>query len=170
MIFVTFVARRNNRRTTVLSSQNSEKINTIAMSTTTHGTPTTLPQHNQCFRYQWLNDSDRSVNSGWGGSNCDDGLSGWYKFGGDGVKMPASCVPRDRCGAYAPGWMNGTHPTFADGNVTSKVCYHHNNCLSCLYVCCEISNNTEVVNCGQYYVYKLSQPPVCILRHCGSDK
>ena len=77
--------------------------------------------------------------------------------------MPTSCVPKHRCGTYATGWMNGAHPTVAQGMVTRKVCYNWNG------NCCLWSNNIEVVNCGQYYVYKLSKPPHCTLRYCGSD-
>ena len=97
---------------------------------------------------------------------CDKGLStGWYRFGGGaGTKMSTSCVSERRCGTHATGWMNGAHPTVADGMVTRKVCYHwYSNC-------CSWSNGIEVVNCGLYYVYKLSRPPYgCDLRYCGSD-
>ena len=52
--------------------------------------------------------------------------------------MPTSCVPKARCGAYAPGWMDGTHPTVVDGKVTRRVCYHdYTNC-------CEYANNIMV--------------------------
>ena len=46
----------------------------------------------------------------------------WYRFGGGvGIKMPTSCVPDWRCRTHATGWMNGTHPTVADGKVTRNV-------------------------------------------------
>ena len=77
--------------------------------------------------------------------------------------MPTSCVSNQRCGTAAPGWMNGAHPTVAQDKVTRKVCYSYSG------NCCNWSNNIEVVNCGQYYVYKLSRPPTCYLRYCGSD-
>jgi Notch-like protein len=78
--------------------------------------------------------------------------------------MASSCVPAERCGTAGPGWMKGTHPTVADGKVTRKVCYTWEG------DCCIDSNNIKVVNCGQYYVYKLSPPPSgCDLRYCGSD-
>ena len=78
--------------------------------------------------------------------------------------MPTSCVPKNRCGTDATGWMNGVHPRVAQGKVTRKVCYHwYDNC-------CKWSNNMEVVNCGLFYVYKLSRPSGgCHLRYCGSD-
>ena len=76
--------------------------------------------------------------------------------------MPTSCVSSGRCGTSASGWMNGVHPTVAEGKVTRKVCYNYDSC-------CQWSNNIDVVNCGLFYVYKLSRPPVCTLRYCGSD-
>ena len=77
--------------------------------------------------------------------------------------MPTSCVSKNRCGTHATGWMNGAHPTVVDGKVTRKVCYSY------IAGCCWRSNNIEVLNCGQYYVYKLSLPPSCNYRYCGSD-
>ena len=54
--------------------------------------------------------------------SCDSSLSGRYRFGGGaGTKMSTSCVPKYRCGAHITGWMNGAHPTVADGKVTRKV-------------------------------------------------
>ena len=38
--------------------------------------------------------------------------------------MPTTCPPERRCGAHAPGWMKGQHPSVADGEVTRAVCYH----------------------------------------------
>ena len=123
-----------------------------------------MPQ--ECFGYKWLKESNRNQKySQRLNRRCDDGLSGWYRFGGGaGTKMPTSCVPKYRCGTDAPGWMNGAHPTVAEGKVTRKICF------SWYDGCCQYwSNNMEVVNCGQYYVYKLSPPSHCYLRYCGSD-
>ena len=124
-----------------------------------------LPQHEKCSKYTWLNDTSRNEKSGFA-DNCDWGLSGWYRFGGGaGIKIATSCVPIRKCGTHATGWMNGVHPAVADGKVVRKVCYTWNNC-------CEWSNDIEVINCGQYYVYKLmSTPPAhsCNLVYCGSD-
>ncbi|CAB4024984.1 Hypothetical predicted protein [Paramuricea clavata] len=133
--------------------------------TTTPSIPTTvLPQHSECSGYSWLKESSRNQKYRQPQHNCDDGLSGWYRFGeGAGIKMASSCVPWRSCGTNGPGWMNGAHPTVADRNVTRKVCYTRKD------DCCSRSNNIEVVNCGQYYVYKLSPPPLCNYRYCGSD-
>ena len=77
--------------------------------------------------------------------------------------MPTSCVPQQRCGTSGTGWMNGAHPTVNQGKVTRKVCYTLSG------NCCWGSNSIEVVNCEQYYVYKLGPTPRCNLRYCGSD-
>ena len=125
-----------------------------------------LPQHVQCSSYTWLNESSRNQNSK-SAYNCDQDLLGWYRFGGGaGTKIPTSCVSPYACGSHATGWMSGAHPTVADGKVTRKVCY------SWSTNCCTWSNNIEVVNCGEYYVYQLmSTSPAhpCHLVYCGSD-
>ena len=93
--------------------------------------------------------------------------------------MATSCVPMYRCGTDITGWMNGAHPTVAEGKVTRIVCYNYYGYYGYYGYyryygyygyCCYRSNNIEVVNCGQYYVYKLSPPSGgCNLRYCGSD-
>ena len=120
--------------------------------------------HKACFGYTWLKESNRNQKYSGSINNCDSSLSGWYRFGGGaGTKIATSCVPEERCGTHATGWMNGGHPTVDQGKVTRKVCH---NLVS---VCCFGSNYIEVVNCGQYYVYKLSPSPYCNSRYCGSD-
>ncbi|EDO44229.1 predicted protein, partial [Nematostella vectensis] len=75
--------------------------------------------------------------------------------------MPTSCVSYDYCGTAATGWMNGAHPSVADGVVTRTVCYHWTS------GCCQYSNNIRVRSCGEFYVYELSAPsPGCNLRYC----
>ena len=122
--------------------------------------------HEKCSGYIWLNESNRSQKSQ-GDFHCDHLLSGWYRFGeGAGTKIATSCVPSQRCGTMASGWMNGLHPPIAHGKVTKTVCFHFHG------DCCVWSKNIEVVNCGQYYVYQfISTPSVnpCSLRYCGSD-
>ena len=77
--------------------------------------------------------------------------------------MPETCVPIRRCGTHAPGWLNGKHPTVAEGAVTRQVCYHWSN------KCCMWENNIRVRNCGAFYVYELVKTPTYYLRYCGSD-
>ena len=116
------------------------------------------------FGYKWLNESNRNQIYSERGYHCDNKVLGWYRFGGGaGIKMLTSCVPQSRCGTQGKGWMNGAHPTVAQTKVTRKVCYSFSG------NCCHWSNDIEVLNCGQYYVYKLSTTPYCALRYCGSD-
>ena len=78
--------------------------------------------------------------------------------------MPDSCVPRQRCGTHAPGWLSGEHPTVAEGAVERKVCFHWTS------GCCQLSTNIRVRNCGAFYVYRLNPPPACSLRYCGDGE
>ena len=89
----------------------------------------------------------------------------WYRFSGAaGDRMPTSCVPKNRCGTHAPGWLNGSHPSVADGIVTRRVCYHWSN------NCCLWKNDIRVKNCyGSFFVYYLKRTPVCYLRYCGNN-
>lgn len=89
-------------------------------------------------------------------------LGKWHQFVGDaGTKMPNSCVPTQRCGTHAPGWMNGEHPKKEEGVVSRQVCFHWSN------NCCRWKVTIKVRNCGGHYVYKLEKPPACYLRFCG---
>ena len=79
--------------------------------------------------------------------------------------MPTSCPPTLRCNTYATGWLNGTHPTVADGQVSRQVCFHGRS------NCCNWSTNIKVRNCSSYYVYYLSGTPggLCDIRYCGTN-
>ena len=95
---------------------------------------------------------------------CDDSLLGWYRFEGDaGTRMPTTCPPVNRCGTSATGWLNGTHPTVAEGNVTREVCF------SWTGNCCWQSTNIQVRNCGSYFVYNINGLPRCNMAYCGID-
>ena len=121
----------------------------------------------ECQNYGSLNSGDRQITytSYYGG--CDSGLGpGWFRFEGSaGTRMPTSCPPKYRCGANVPGWMNGGHPTVADGQISRQVCFHWDS------NCCRWSTNIKVRNCGSYYVYYLSGTPSghCYLRYCGTN-
>ena len=95
---------------------------------------------------------------------CDNNLTtGWYRFqGAAGDRMPSKCVLKYRCGTKHPGWLNGTHPSVAEGVVTRKVCYHYRN------NCCGWKNIIKVKNCRSYYVYELQKWNECPLRYCGN--
>ena len=118
----------------------------------------------ECQYYRTLYYANRKVTYGQH-HYCDKGIEpGWFRFEGDaGKMMPTSCPPTHRCGTSAPGWLNGEHPTVADGQVTGTVCFHWTS------RCCHWSTDIKVRNCGSYYVYYLSGTPRCHLRYCGTD-
>ena len=118
----------------------------------------------ECQTYKTLTSSKRKATWSSTSVECDSSLSGWYRFTEEaGSKMPTACVPINRCNTHAPGWLNGNHPTMADGQVTKQVCFHWNS------NCCYWSTNIQVRNCGEYFVYLLSGTPECSLRYCGTD-
>ena len=117
-----------------------------------------------CKHYTVLSGADRAQgNTLQNNLTCDDNLvSGWYRFqGAAGDRMPDKCVLTYRCGARNPGWLDGTHPTVAEGVVTRKVCYYWED------NCCTWSNIIKVKNCGSYYVYEL-QKTGSSSRYCGN--
>ena len=96
---------------------------------------------------------------------CDRALKGWYRFGGlAGNNMPTLCVPKNRCGTHASGWVTGGLPTARYQLVNRKVCFHWGN------KCCNWNTNIRVRNCGGFNVYYLSKPPACSLRYCGNRR
>ena len=103
-------------------------------------------------------------NGQYGNVQCDNSLPlGWYRFrGAAGTEMPTSCVGQNRCGTHAPGWLNGLHPSAADGIVRATVCFHWSN------QCCLWSINIRVRNCSGFYVYELGPTPGCHYRYCGN--
>ena len=121
----------------------------------------------ECQNYQSLNNADRKVTYGNVNGYCDSGLGpGWFRFEGSaGSRMPTTCPPTHRCNTHATGWLNGGHPSVADGQVTRQVCFHWSG------NCCLWSTNIKVRNCGSLYVYYLSSTAngYCSLRYCGSD-
>ena len=91
---------------------------------------------------------------------------GWFRFEGPaGTRMLTSCPPTSGCGTKVTSWLNGGHPTVADGQVTRTVCFHYNGNY------CRWPTNIKVRNCGSYYVYYLSGTPSgrCYLRYCGTN-
>ena len=125
----------------------------------------------ECLNYTFLNESNRARTfySSSFYEKCDSSLDGWYRFGGSaGDHMADSCIPRSHCGTDMPGWLNGSHPTVADGAVNRSVCFS----AACPLPdrCCYNSANITVRNCGGFFVYKLKRPPSCKnkARYCGN--
>ena len=123
-----------------------------------------------CNNYTVLSEADRAqgqivINDS--NNRCDkyDLVPGWYRFqGAAGDQMADKCVPTNYCGTQHPGWLNGTHPTVAEGVVTRRVCYDRRGYDRCCYY----SNNIRVRNCGAFFVYELQKPHGCDFRYCGN--
>ena len=120
-----------------------------------------------CDNYAVLSGADRNeaYNQSYGG--CDGWdlvLPGWYRFqGAAGNMMADQCVPTGRCGTHAPGWLDGSHPTVAEGTVWRQVCFRRWN------DCCYWSRPIRVRNCGAFFVYELRQNSRgCPFRYCGA--
>jgi Notch-like protein len=123
--------------------------------------------YKECYDYKWLTERGRNKNSASNKTRYGDGkLNGWYRFGGGaGTKISTTCVTVSHCGGTGAGWMNGTHPTVAEGKVTRKVCYSANKQNCCWRIAI---SDIEVSNCGHYYVYKLKSAGCLPCRYCGT--
>ena len=123
----------------------------------------------ECSNYTFLNESNRAVTYADRrlGNLSDSKLSGWYRFsGGAGTQMAEACPRMYSCSTNSSGWLNGTHPTVAEGTAQRKVCFSQRVSQS-FYDCCNSSKNISVRNCGAFYVYRLD-PPDYYSRYCGN--
>ncbi|XP_078576489.1 uncharacterized protein LOC144862097 [Branchiostoma floridae x Branchiostoma japonicum] len=107
----------------------------------------------------------RDVNDG-SANQCDRlRFNGeWYRFMGPaGSQMPSQRPATIHvCGTDAPMWLNGTHPTVADGEVSRQVCAYWSGNP------CRWQVTIQVKACpAGYYVYKLPRAPACYLAYCG---
>ena len=115
----------------------------------------------ECLNYKFLNASNRAMTYQTVKLICDKTLSGWYRFGGKaGNQMAESCVSSYRCSVYETGWLNGPHPSVADGPVQRRVCFYWGKC-------CAWSTFISVRNCGEFYVYKIKPLKRCAW-FCGN--
>ena len=119
--------------------------------------------------YKEINEPHRSINSVWQRGQpalCDRGLqSGWYRFTSDaGGMMPETTVPEYHCGTHDPIWLNGRHPTVAEGNVVRQVC------INSFGVDCAATFDINVKNCGDYYVYYLRPTSSCAVAYCAGEE
>jgi len=90
---------------------------------------------------------------------------GWYRFSGDaGTGIANKCPAENHCGTAHPGWMEGTHPTGAEGIVTRTACFRVG------MNCCKDSYQIRVSNCGAFYVYELVEVPLIKRRYCGNGE
>ncbi|CAF4694837.1 unnamed protein product, partial [Rotaria magnacalcarata] len=123
--------------------------------------PSILPS--QCYDYTTITDASRNVNAV-GSTNCDTiFLSGprWVRFMGDsGTQLSTTPTDPNQCGTQVTGWYSGLMPAVTQTVTNGQVCFswHSNSCTW--------SNTISVTNCGSFYVYELSMPPVCAARYC----
>jgi len=116
-----------------------------------------------CTNYTVLSEADRAQGNVEPPHDRDDRslVTGWYRFqGAAGDQMSDKCVPEYRCGTRASGWLNGAHPTVAEGVVTRQVCYSEND------DCCHWNNIIKVKNCNSYFAYELQRTDS--YRYCGN--
>ena len=83
-----------------------------------------------------------------------------------GMVMTESSLKVLHCGTYRPGWIRGTHPTDEGEQVTAEVCFSFDNGDG---DDCRYTQNIEITNCGEYYVYFLPQTPWCDMRYCAAS-
>ncbi len=120
----------------------------------------------QCYNYTTINDPSRGVNNTSSNSkSCDqsvfNSIPKWVRFIGEGgTQIPTSAVGPGRCGSSATGWYSGPMPTDLDSTTNGTVCFSWNSNT------CNWRNDIRVTNCGSYYIYQLTAPPVCTLRYC----
>jgi len=120
-----------------------------------------------CHHYQNLTDAERKYdyNTQAGSNKCDDELDNkdWHRFeGAAGTKMATKSPGFDKCGADYPAWLNGAHPTVAEGTVRRYVCINKGGE-------CGVQSIVDIKNCTSYYVYKFYRLSTCNVRYCGTD-
>ncbi|XP_072346455.1 uromodulin-like [Scyliorhinus torazame] len=96
---------------------------------------------------------------------CDNGLvAGWSRFNSPGGSIiPETVVAINHCSTNAPGWLNGSHPTPGDGEVTRRVCFHWSGNP------CHWTQEIKIKRCSDYFVYYLSTAPTCNLAYCTAE-
>ena len=119
-----------------------------------------------CHHYQNLTEAERKYDhDDTKDGKCDDNLysEGWYRFqGAAGTKMATKSPGTDKCGAPYPAWLDGVHPTVAEGTVRRIVCINKNGE-------CGEQTFVDVKNCTFYYIYKFYESKACDFRYCGTD-
>ncbi|MGH0191775.1 UNVERIFIED_CONTAM: hypothetical protein FKN15_074978 [Acipenser sinensis] len=128
------------------------------------------PVLDPCSAYISLNEpwrnTEHHINNSLGTAMCDSHVNGeWYRFTGmAGDAMPTFCISENHCGTHAPVWMNGSHPSEADGIVQVQACASFND------NCCLWNTTVDVKACpGGYYVYRLPKPRICFHVYCGRE-
>ncbi|XP_048476450.1 uncharacterized protein LOC125487896 [Rhincodon typus] len=119
-----------------------------------------------CVNYTTLNQSWRSIDCTEtecsGQLMCDNVLSaGWYKFqSSGGWRIPDTVVTGRQCSTRATGWLQGSHPTVEQGEVTRKACFNLDGNR------CHWNREIKIKNCSNYFVYWLQPTPNCDAAYC----
>ena len=80
-----------------------------------------------------------------------------------GVRLPESAPEEYHCGTFAPGWLNGTHPTKNGVEVKGTVCFGGNE--GDYPKQCKSNREISITECLGFYVYYL---PNAWGRYCGA--
>lgn len=84
--------------------------------------------------------------------------------------MPEQCPDKMSCGTIVPIWMNGTHPTEADGIVQRNACANFDSGDPAGSSCCRHTLEIGVKNCTDFYVYLLKPAPSCPMAYCAGSR
>ena len=128
-----------------------------------------------CIDYKILNENERNhqVKTSGGSWSDSTGCSfsknpqwhgdDWYRFlSPAGTRIASSPPGHEYCGTWASGWMQGSHPTSLGETVTRTVCFQGSSSHPCSY-----STEIKVRNCGQFFVYRLVDTPLCNFGYCA---
>ena len=120
-----------------------------------------------CNNYTNITEPTRSVDTKSNKSSlCDKGVftgNSWIRFtGSGGTTIPEYAPEPDHCGTENPGWVQGDHPSVAEGIVQRELCFRLNQTY------CHFRYNVSIRNCGTFYVYKPPDILQCQLRICTS--
>ena len=120
----------------------------------------------RCHHYQNLTEAERKYDhDDRKDGKCDNNLygEGWYRFqGAAGKKMATKSPGTHKCGAPYPAWLDGVHPTVAEGTVRRIVFINKRGV-------CKEQSFVDVKNCTFYYVCKFYFSNQCPFRYCGTD-
>ena len=105
----------------------------------------------------------------WQGPNC-------YRLLGQAGKMiPEQVIDAKHCGTHAVGYLkdNNKHPSKDEGPVERQVCFSEREEGGGIFgEKCARTMNISILNCGQYYVYKLDNVPCDTVpaKYCGTNE
>ncbi len=120
-----------------------------------------------CGDYAEVADPTRNLAAGENGSACDRAggdlpVGEWLRFVPPaGERMAEEAPEDDICGTDAPGWLMGGHPQTGEGVVERTVCFSWRDNP------CRWEAQVEVLDCGDFVLYRVPPVPICNLRYCA---